>query len=104
MPGGAFGATPAEPACWAPSRVDPYSCIRTLTRSIGCVTAPDAIAPRDPDKKPFQGACFLEAGGADIAFDDGGEGPDALTRLGAGRRNTCCAAVIHKSKTYGDRG
>ena len=50
----------APDAAWNPSCA-PYSCMRTFTRSIGCVTAPESIAPVLPATKPFQGACFFGA-------------------------------------------
>jgi hypothetical protein len=61
IPGGFFIFAPPPP----PTADDdddvveahsPYNCIRTLTKSIGCVTAPEAIAPSDPLANPFHAA------------------------------------------------
>lgn len=40
----------------ASSALAPWSCMRTFTKSIGCVTAPEAMAPREPLAKPFHAA------------------------------------------------
>jgi hypothetical protein len=61
IPGGLLDPALAAELAPPPEDVDvdahsPCNCIRTFTKSIGCVTAPDAIAPRAPLANPFHAA------------------------------------------------